>query len=1085
MKCFVSHTTFGLGKVADRSGAVITVKFLSGEQFQFDGDAFDEGDLKRVTLGLGTACESPHGPCVVEEALTPPRGRAVARYLVALADGLRQDVSEEELWPTTNVLTTEDPLELLSSLKHGGYPLFLAREELLEGLTRLGRSSGGLSSLCVSRIDLRPHQAFVAGTVLLDGCRRYLLADEVGLGKTIEAGIVIHDLLRRKQDARVLVICPPALTQQWLCELYSKFAGQTFVLPELHTGTISWKTTPRAIIGFTDLACSYAKGTQAEAWDLVVVDEAHHLVDTESLFNCVSPIARDARSVLLLSALPARRREDELLRLLSLLEPARYSVLDDSTRSRFTELFELQSVIGRKLNLLKRRVDGLTRGEFTTAEAREKAIELLELPVVRDDQSLNHQLSSLSKVEEPESVQASLRQFMLSVADRYRVNRRILRNRRENLIAQEEMVAIQRVFSPHGYEPDQLEVDVHDAAQALLEDARTIGIADELLQLLTRVMWQSFAAPQTAMNVVAELSSAQLRLQSGETKRLSEKGRSYLELGHHTGYASWLFFLGLLSIAVRESISSETLSRLATAVDRWKRHGEPKRFRKLKDVLQRATPRQAGTKSKFIIFAGFPSLAVETTAFLRRTFGPESVGEFRWDMGREEKEANVRDFRQRKEKWLLVCDETGGEGRNFQFANEVVHLDTPWQVSRIEQRIGRLDRLGREQVSPSDVISNVLFCERSTEAGLIHCLAEGLGVYERSISGLEFSLRNAEDEIAMTAVNAGVEGLHAMARKLRDQADAERIRDEAEALLDEASFNRTAAQAFRRVQNAREIERDVETTFCRYVELIAKRPKEISDEEFPGSILRFRPDTFHQIQLRDSAQFGEACLGTFRREVAQQRLDLQFFTVGNPFFDAVCRSLHEQTCGRTYAVEASLTDVEPWGGFEFVFVPELPAISETGSYGLFNRIEAILATDPLHIFCGVDERIADGRQWLKLRRSIVPEHKDLTWSNITKEKARRLQDTFGGVGWTNLVQLLKRSAELRARQELSERLSGVISAEEQRIEVLIEQLSGTEASPEEIEVLRSWQQSLMSWNVRLDSVGFLSINGWLTRRGPK
>jgi ATP-dependent helicase HepA len=1080
MKCFVTHTGFGLGKVAGLSKAEIEVQFLSGERFKFARDAILEGDLKRVVIGLGTACESTRGACVIEEVLAPPRGRAVARYLVSLADGLRQEVSEEDLWPTTNVLKTEDPLELLSSLKHGGYPLFLAREQLLEGLTRLGRSSGGLSSLCASRIDLRPHQAFVAGAVLLDGRRRYLLADEVGLGKTIEAGIVIHDLLRRKQAARVLVICPPALTQQWLCELYSKFGGQTFVLPELHTGTIAWKTTSRAIVGFTDLVCSYGKGIEEHLWDLVVVDEAHHLVDSESLFNCVSPIARDARSLLLLSALPARRREDELLRLLSLLEPSRYSVLDESTRSRFTELFELQSVIGRKLNLLKRRVDGLTIGDFTIAEAREKAIELLELPVVRDDQSLKHQLSLLSEVDEAESVQASLRQFMLGVADRYRVNRRILRNRRENLIAQEEMVAVQRVFSPCGYEPDQLEIDVHDAAQVLLEDARTLGIADDLLELLVRILWQSFASPQNATDVVLELQSAQIRSQN-----LSEKGRSYLALGHHTGYSGWKTFLGLFSIAVTKSLSADSLKRLASAIDRWRRHGEPKRFSKLKDVLQRVTPRQAGAKSKLIVFAGFPGLAVDATAFLRRTFSPEAVGEFRWDMGREEKEASVRDFRQRNEKWLLVCDETGGEGRNFQFANEVVHLDTPWHVSRIEQRIGRLDRLGREQVSPSEVISNVLFCERSTEAGLIRCVTEGFGVYERSISGLEFSLRNAEDEIALTAVTSGAEGLYALAPKLRDQAEAERVRDEAEALLDEASFNRTAAQAFRRVKNAREIERDVETTFCRYVELIAKRPKEVSDEEFPGSILRFRPDTFHQIQLQDAAQFGEGCLGTFRREVAQQRLDMQFFTVGNPFFDTVCRSLHEQTCGRTYAVEASLTDVEPWGGFEFVYVPELPSKSESGSYGLFNRIEAILATDPLHIFCGVDEQFADGLQWLKLRRSILPEHKDLSWSNITKEKARRLQDTFGGVGWTTLVQSLKRSAELRARQEFSERLSGVITAEEQRLEILIAQLSHMEASVEEIEVLRSWQQSLMSWSVRLDAVGFLSINSWLTRRGPR
>ncbi len=109
----------------------------------------------------------------------------------------------------------------------------------------LGALRGGLGALLSSRIALLPHRAYVAGVVLLDRQQRYLLADEVGLGKTVEAGIVIHDLLARQPDARVLILCPGALVQQWLCELYAKFSRRIFRLPEL-AGSSAANPFPRS-----------------------------------------------------------------------------------------------------------------------------------------------------------------------------------------------------------------------------------------------------------------------------------------------------------------------------------------------------------------------------------------------------------------------------------------------------------------------------------------------------------------------------------------------------------------------------------------------------------------------------------------------------------------------------------------------------------------------------------------------------------------------------------------------------------------------------------------------------------------------
>src|SRR5262249_37646996 len=151
------------------------------------------------------------------------------QYEVTYTDGLSGLVSELELIPLSLEEET-DPLLQLASPSPQSYSIFNARERLVEALARTLRGGSGLRALLSSRIDLRPHQAFVAGVIILDRSRRYVLADEVGLGKTIEAGIVIHDLLAQKQKAHVLVLCPGALTHQWLCELYAKFGGQVFSL---------------------------------------------------------------------------------------------------------------------------------------------------------------------------------------------------------------------------------------------------------------------------------------------------------------------------------------------------------------------------------------------------------------------------------------------------------------------------------------------------------------------------------------------------------------------------------------------------------------------------------------------------------------------------------------------------------------------------------------------------------------------------------------------------------------------------------------------------------------------------------------
>jgi len=89
-----------------------------------------------------------------------------------------------------------------------------------------------------------------------------------------------------------------------------------------------------------------------------------------------------------------------------------------------------------------------------------------------------------------------------------------------------------------------------------------------------------------------------------------------------------------------------------------------------------------------------------------------------------------------------------GGGRNFQFAAELIHYDLPWQVSKIEQRIGRLDRLGRKRPV---VVSNLIVARGGKEEAWLNCLSQGLGVFSQSISGLEFALRDVELDVTLTS----------------------------------------------------------------------------------------------------------------------------------------------------------------------------------------------------------------------------------------------------------------------------------------------------------------------------------------------
>jgi ATP-dependent helicase HepA len=217
------------------------------------------------------------------------------------------------------------PLDALSAGQAAPASAFRLRTRVmrLEALRR----ADSLGALLSSRVHVLPHQVGAAGRILSDRMPRFVLADEVGLGKTVEAGLVFAGLRQLGIAERVLVAVPEHLAFQWLAELFHKFNALFALLtPEriaaLGGPEAALARSPHAIVSFEALRADpeLADAAADLPLDLVVVDEAHHLAD-DALHAVVAPIARASFGLLLLTATPVRLDPREYFRLLSLVEP--------------------------------------------------------------------------------------------------------------------------------------------------------------------------------------------------------------------------------------------------------------------------------------------------------------------------------------------------------------------------------------------------------------------------------------------------------------------------------------------------------------------------------------------------------------------------------------------------------------------------------------------------------------------------------------------------------------------------------------------------------------------------------------------
>jgi ATP-dependent helicase HepA len=751
-----------------------------------------------------------------------PGARGLRRYVIRYAD-----TGEEDEMPESELRALPPRSDLLSTLREGRVgdaKAFMLRKQAL--VLDDERRCDALGALLASRVMVKPHQVGVVQRVLSARRPRFVLADEVGLGKTIEAGMVFSALRLSGLARRVLVVAPSHLTVQWLVELFHKF-NQLFTLMDSdrhaqslkeQPGVSPWARFPLVVTSLEMLSRTEehraAVAEEGAFWDLVIIDEAHHLKG-EKAFEAAQALAGNCWGLLLLTATPMQLDPAEYHGLLTLIDAA-----TAPTVKGFEERLARQEELSGA-------VRALLEGNEPAA-----AVKKLAKRFAGD--------AKLQSLKERDALLEHL-------AETYSLSDRLVRNRR----------AIVGGFSTrrlhrHAVQLSPEELKTRDAALAALAKSNLRGAP---LANVLRRLESSPAAFTGAVRANPALKASDLKLPARDGKLQA--------------------FLAVL----RGIWASEASAKVLV-------------FTESRDTLE--------------------SLQAE----LGRE-GVEALS-YHGDLPLVERDRQVARFRDPEGPKVLLCTEVGGEGRNFQFAHHLVNYDLPWSPATVEQRIGRLDRIG--QTKPVEI--HVFDPAGTLASDVLMLLADAVGVFGETVGGLDAVLEEVEDRLAELALMPR-EARVAYAAELKAKVEAARaqVKRAYDPLLDLRSFDKPAvARLVARAQERMGIEEDEDEEQPLEDGLwgVARDLDERLEESVTELARRvgIRVDTDEEVEAFQCAfHFGHALnveglpgidvtedrtlLGTFWRDTAVEAEELEYFATGHPLVEALFGFLRDGPYGRS------------------------------------------------------------------------------------------------------------------------------------------------------------------------------------------
>ncbi len=599
-----------------------------------------------------------------------------------------------------------------------------------------------------SRLSLMPHQINVAHRLSEDYFPRVILADEVGLGKTIEAGIYIKEMMARQLAERVLIIVPASLVRQWEFEMDNKF-NLKFEVYDGHKVKSLKKhghykhAQPYFNPFYYDnlIICSlqfarspkYIELLSQIPWDVVIFDEAHHL--RRYLTNSSSGNYREtlnyelgrklsysSESMLLLSATPLQLHSFELYSLIELIQPEAFENFSDFEHFRKNMPF---------INLLVSNVDQIEK--LNTFEVKNTVKLLKNLKYISMEESFQ---SVVSKARDP-----IFRLNLIKKLEKdHTLAKFLIRNRKKNVFSEEFLN--KRIVNTIMVKPTRNELNVYNEIRLYLAkiynssvNQGNIGIGF-IVSTLQKLLTSS--KPAIKKSIERRLEHIKnIKELSSNIDILKEIDPEYFELIVEDEYLDLE-----ISSSTKTSLKNEKqeelldllnqehiLKKFSEKLDMLQKDSKPEKLIDLISEIYKNDP-----ENKVLIFTQF----VDTMFYLKEILqkcNPEFfIDIFYGGLDKEEKDIAVEKFRTSDTFSILISTEIGGEGRNFQFCHVLVNYDLPWNPMKLEQRIGRLDRIGQKS---KDIFIYNFFLDGTVETDIVYALLKRINLFEESIGVLE------------------------------------------------------------------------------------------------------------------------------------------------------------------------------------------------------------------------------------------------------------------------------------------------------------------------------------------------------------
>ncbi|OTG65856.1 RNA polymerase-associated protein RapA [Acinetobacter silvestris] len=760
-----TETELGLGVLIDVDERSISILFPKSDETRVY--ARNNAPLSRIVFNVNDEVQDQEGQTWAVESFDDRHG--VIRYNVirTLEDGTQERKALNETRIGASIQLSK-PLDRLLASQIDYKEWYDLRIEAMQMQANMQNSP--LRGMIGARVGLIPHQLYIAHEVGKRFAPRVLLADEVGLGKTIEAGLIIHQQLKTGRSERILILVPDSLQYQWMIEMRRRFNLQFSLFDLTRTASIKEHDpelnpflTEQCIIASVDLMIDHddLREQAIEAgFDLLVVDEAHHLMWSEEdggndRYDLVEELAEKTAGVLLLTATPEQLGVESHFARLRLLDPQRFSSLERFLNEE--EQYHHTAKIAEAL-----------MSDFPLETEHLDAVEKL----------LGHKID-----DEPEQRFRAIHELL----DRHGTGRILFRNTREAIQGfpgrdcQPAPLPASANWSKDGKLREQMWPEEAQLDGAWMETDPRVSWIMEMLR--TQLKHKKVLLIARSGPVVEALENA-LRIHAGIRTAMFHEGMSLLERDQAAAY------------------------------------------------------------------------------FAEDSYGAQ----------------------------ILLCSEIGSEGRNFQFASDLILFDLPANPDVLEQRIGRLDRIGQE----NRIQIHVPYLVGTAQERMFRWYNEALNIF----SNISPTAQTLQENFILDLKECL---LTDFGQKFEDLLDAVNVQRQAlenelqagrDRLLEYNSCRPIVAQEI--VQALEEY--DDNTTLPMFMKRFMASTNIDFDEQSNGTVIIKPTD---QMQVQGLTLDEDGMTVTFYRDQAQIREDAQYITLEHPFTESVMEMIRTQSFGST------------------------------------------------------------------------------------------------------------------------------------------------------------------------------------------